>query len=230
MSNNFQCPFCSALVPIIPSTYKTEPVTSRLKLIKIPECHGSVTTYTYDYVDNIEMHFYYCPSCEKITITGKGTGSQFEDRLWSIFPDSLAKKFPDYVPTAIITDYDEACKIVNLSPKASATLSRRCIQGMIRDFWGVSKNSLLDEIKSIENKVDSDTREVLHALRQLGNIGAHPERDINLLVDIEPDEASQLILFIEYLIEEWYVKRHDRKSMLSRITGINSNKQDQRKS
>ena len=31
----------------------------------------------------------------------------------------------------LMDDYEEACAIVNLSPKASATLSRRCLQGMI---------------------------------------------------------------------------------------------------
>ncbi|MCB1884663.1 MAG: DUF4145 domain-containing protein [Geminicoccaceae bacterium] len=29
-----------------------------------------------------------------------------------------------------------------MSPKASATLSRRCLQSMIRDFWTISKDTL----------------------------------------------------------------------------------------
>jgi hypothetical protein len=46
---------------------------------------------------------------------------------------------PDYIPEQIKDDYYEACSILNLSPKASATLARRCLQGMIRDFWGITK-------------------------------------------------------------------------------------------
>src|SRR6266542_6816273 len=53
---------------------------------------------------------------------------------WKLLPKSHAKVFPDYIPTGIIRDYEEACEIVNASPKASATLSRRCLLGIIRDF------------------------------------------------------------------------------------------------
>lgn len=58
------------------------------------------------------------------------------EREWHLIPPSGAKAFPDFVPAAIRADYEEACLIVDLSPKASATLSRRALQGMIRDFWG----------------------------------------------------------------------------------------------
>jgi hypothetical protein len=54
--------------------------------------------------------------------------------MWRLVPDSKAKVFPDYVPEAIRADYTEACRIVALSPKAAATLARRALQGMIRDF------------------------------------------------------------------------------------------------
>src|ERR1700747_1948281 len=40
---------------------------------------------------------------------------------WDLIPGSSALVFPDYIPKAIIDDYKEACAIINLSPKASAT-------------------------------------------------------------------------------------------------------------
>ena len=58
---------------------------------------------------------------------------------WQLIPSSTAKTLPDYIPQQIRNDYQEACSIRNLSPKASATLSRRCLQGMIRDFWEIKK-------------------------------------------------------------------------------------------
>ena len=54
-----------------------------------------------------------------------------------ILPSSRAKPQPEFIPQALREDYEEACKIRNLSPKASATLARRCLQGMIRDFADV---------------------------------------------------------------------------------------------
>jgi hypothetical protein len=75
----------------------------------------------------------------------------------SILPDSKAKPFPDYIPKPILQDYREACRIVDLSPKASASLARRCLQGMIRDFWEIRQRTLKDEIDALEEKIDSLT-------------------------------------------------------------------------
>lgn len=225
MSNNYICPFCSAIVPIVDDTARSYSIYSSLK----NEAITGGPIIGYESIDKIEVFFNFCPSCEKISVKVLGIGSQFVGKRWNLYPDSQAKQLPNYIPASLIEDYEEACKIVDLSPKSSATLSRRCLQGMIRDFWQVKKKSLLDEIKVIEDKVDPETREVLHALRQLGNIGAHPERDINLIVDINPEEAAQLILFIEYLFEEWYIKKHDRQSMLANIKNINKTKQEKRR-
>jgi hypothetical protein len=64
---------------------------------------------------------------------------------------------------------------------------------MIRDFWGVSKNRLVDEVEAIEEKMDPLTWQAIDAVRKIGNIGAHMEADINVIIEVEPREASLLI-------------------------------------
>lgn len=54
------------------------------------------------------------------------------------------------------------------------------------------------------------------------------EKDVNLVVDIEPKEAQQLIKLIELLFEETYIRREDRKKRLQAIKQINEDKQAQR--
>ena len=135
-------------------------------------------------------------------------------------PPAQMKVLPDYVPEAVISDYKEACLIAALSPKASATLARRCLQGMIRDFWAVKPGRLVDEIKAIEERVDADAWEAIEAVRHVGNIGAHMENDINVIVDVEPEEAKLLIGLIESLVDEWYVSRHERKSRFSKLVSL----------
>ena len=88
-----------------------------------------------------------CPneSCRKFTLSlsmfeyAPNTSRQYAIgkclQIWELIPPSTAKVFPDYVPKVIRDDYLEACLIRTLSPKASATLSRRCLQGIISDFW-----------------------------------------------------------------------------------------------
>ena len=141
----------------------------------------------------------------------------------------MYKQFPSYIPKAIRQDYEEACAIVTLSPKASATLSRRCLQGMIRDFWGITKPTLNKEIDELQDKIPADLWSSIDALRQLGNIGAHMEKDTNVIVDIDPDEANSLIQLIELLMKEWYINREERKKLFSNIITTNQTKQSERK-
>ncbi len=152
---------------------------------------------------------------------------------WKLRPYSLAKPQPDYVPAPLREDYYEACKIRDLSPKASATLSRRCLQGMIRDFCGITKSRLVDEIRALEKAIECDaapkgvsaeTIDALHQVRELGNIGAHMEKDINLIVDVDAGEAQAMIELLEMLFEEWYVARHSREERLKNLSFITAEK------
>lgn len=181
------------------------------------------------------------PACREFTISAAlsyakpsfiGQTAEVGETIqaWTLKPQSLAKPLPDYIPQAIRKDYEEACSIASLSPKASATLARRCLQGMIRDFWGVSgKRNLFEEINAIEDKIDSSVWKAIDAVRTIGNIGAHMEKDINIIVEVEKDEADLLIQLIELLLEEWYINRHQREQRLASIEEIGIGKQLERK-
>ena len=106
----------------------------------------------------------------------------------------------------------------------SATLSRRCLQGILRDFWAVKPGRLVDEIAQIEEKIDPVTWSAIDAVRKLGNIGAHMEKDINLIVDVEPAEAGLLIGLVETLVKEWYVSRAEREARMSAVIAAASDK------
>jgi hypothetical protein len=139
---------------------------------------------------------------------------------WFLAPESDAKPYPEYIPQQLRDDYCEACLIRTKSPKASATLSRRCLQGMIRNFWRITKGRLVDEIDELKSKVDAGTWAAIDSLRQIGNIGAHMEKDVNLIIDVDPDEAKLLLSLIETLFEEWYVAKHDRDEKMKAIAKL----------
>jgi hypothetical protein len=163
-----------------------------------------------------------------------GGGVSFTDgdliKEWKLVPESSARVYPKYVPKPIRADYVEACAIRDLSPKASATLSRRCLQGMIRDYWGIKKDRLIDEIKALEDKTDPLTWKAIDAVRSIGNIGAHMEKDIDLIIDVDEDEAQQLIRLIELLIKDWYVTRHEREENLKAVVALKEQKEAAKKS
>ena len=101
---------------------------------------------------------------------------------------------------------------------------------MIRNFWGISKRTLKAEIDALkdEPKLDLLTWQAIDGTRQIGNIGAHMESDINLIVDVEPNEAQLLINLIELLFKDWYVSRHQREQQLTALLGVAAAKEDER--
>ena len=224
---NFQCKYCSHHSTITdPDKYnrwfyidinesELGPVGFKLKAITCPNQH-----------------------CKKLTLLVFLTSAVEKDdkwkskkklKEWQLLPESEAIVLPHYVPVTIQQDYYEACRIRDLSPKASATLARRCLQGMIRDFWGVSEGNLSAAINAIKDKVDPNVYEAIDAVRIVGNIGAHMEKDINMIIDVEPNEAQLLIQLIEDLIKEWYVAMKNREDSLTKISELAILKMDQKK-
>lgn len=216
MANDYSwsCPYCRQV-----ATIQSDNVSSDFHNFDKNNKLGQLGIRTYVTV---------CPNsqCREFTITAALYEANYNQGwravgepiiAWNLKPQSSAKPFPAYIPVPLLQDYEEACLICSLSPKASATLSRRCLQGIVRDFWGISKSRLIDEINELKGKIDSTTWEAIDAVRSLGNIGAHMEKDINLIVDVEPEEANLLIHLIEVLLEEWYIRRHEREEHMLKV-------------
>jgi len=226
---NWTCPYCSRDTTIVESNQ-----LSATTDLSIDNAFGEITRLT--------NNFIVCPNpeCNKVTLFCEMHLTEYDEQwsrrvkteklhTWNLLPDSFAKQFPNYIPKPILEDYFEASKIRDLSPKASATLARRCLQGMLRDYWKVSKGRLLDEINAIEDKVDPIIWQSIDSVRKVGNIGAHMEKDINLIVEVDPEEAKLLLELIEMLLEEWYVQRHEREKKLNGIISLGKEKSEARK-
>lgn len=185
------------------------------------KCRRTTVHLTIGRVSNVGHGPYFLDTAKPILMSGR------------IIPAGAAKEYPDFIPKGLLEDYREACLIKDLSPKASATLVRRCLQGMIRDFCGITKNRLVDEVAELMRLVEADaapkgvsleTVAAIDHVREIGNIGAHMEKDIDLIIPVESDEAGILIELVEMLFEEWYIARHRREERLSQIKGAKEEK------
>jgi len=136
------------------------------------------------------------------------------------FAPRVPVRLSAHVPDVVRADYVEACSIKDLSPKAAATLCRRALQGMIRDFYGVTKPTLHEELNAIKGNCDAQLFAALMGIKSIGNIGAHPEKDINLIIDVEPGEVDALIEALQLLDEEWYVARVQRNAKLAKVHAL----------
>lgn len=219
--SGFLCKSCSQIMSITTSTLKEA-------FISFDFLSGNKTSVISKSNNYFELNIYKCPNCGYESVNIIGHTGQYKGKQKTIFPESNAKLYPSYVPEAIRKDYEEAYAILELSPKASATLSRRCLQGIIRDFYGVTKQSLFKEIEEIKSLVPTDLWNAIDGLRKIGNIGAHMEKDINLIVDIDSNEAEKLIKLIEIMIDSTYIARHKQQELYNDIIAISDEKQSEK--
>lgn len=232
MSDSFswKCPYCNTQTTIVKNSNTSTNV----------HCYDSDSKYG---IIGLTTLFIVCPNpkCKELIISaalheaktpinGYGFYTPKDAKTfleWKLKPQSSAIPQPNYISEQIRNDYEEACSILSLSPKASATLARRCLQGMIRDFWEIRKGTLNDEINELknQNKVDSSTIDSIDAIRKIGNIGAHMEKDVNVIIDIDEGEAEILIKLLEDLFQDWYINRHERDERNKKLQQIAQAKQ-----
>ena len=116
---------------------------------------------------------------------------------------------PSVVPKPLQEDYNEACLVLADSPKASAALSRRCLQNILRDHAKVKHQNLVNEIEEAINSKQLPSHLVndLHAIRAIGNFAAHPTKDTSTgeIVAVEPGEAEWLLDLLEGLFDFYFV-------------------------
>lgn len=227
MKESMKCPYCNEIYPFVLSSQNGNNTLNKIFF----NIHLFQNNEQYFCSEHYQLFLSRCPSCkeETIWIEEYKDGCYNEPRIYQVKPKAVYNSYPDYVPKVIRNDYEEACSILHISPKASATLARRCLQGMIRDFWGISKNRLVDEIDELEGKIPAAQWKAINALRSLGNIGAHMEKDVNCIIDIDEGEAEKLIKLVELLIKQWYIDRHEQEALFGDIVTINEEKQTERK-
>jgi hypothetical protein len=124
------------------------------------------------------------------------------------------------VPPDIRQDYVEACNVLPISAKASAALSRRCLQNMLHAHNYRAKD-LAKEIDLLLNETDPKKalphklRETVDGIRNFGNFSAHPIDDKTTLqvIDVDPHEAEWCLQILEDMFEHFYVGPAMAKAM-----------------
>jgi Domain of unknown function (DUF4145) len=122
------------------------------------------------------------------------------------------------VPAPIAADYNEAAIVLPLSPKASAALSRRCLQAVLRQA-GYNEQDLAKQIDAAPAETDgrkalpTGVHSTLDAIRNFGNFSAHPITDVTTLqvIDVEDHEAEYCLDVLDALFDHYYVRPTEAK-------------------
>ncbi len=175
-----------------------------------PECAGLVVLFKRGYY--------------KVEYTTRYENNYLEDITLEeiIYPKSVNRKVETEVPERYRKDFLEACAVLPISAKASAALSRRILQDILREHFTIKYSSLATEIeKFIALKdVPSYLSQAVDAIRNIGNFAAHPLKDTNTgeIVEVEAGEAEWLLDVLESLFDFAFIQPNrlaERKKSLN---------------
>lgn len=172
----------------------------------------------------------YCRTCCDIVVGATkqpySTSREIGYLLWptTVWPDRAPTDLENQIKTA----YDEARKILELSPQGAAVLARRCLQHVIRAKLGITKRTLFLEIEEAKTRdeLSRPTRDAIDHVREIGAWGAHPiaageplEADeASTIIEVTKEQAEYTMQTLEMLFDDLYVKPTRIASMMKSIS------------
>lgn len=159
----------------------------------------------------------HCPECRRFILhlaQANLHGSEvlsIRQEVRMLYPKGAQRPVPSAdVPQEFRNDYIEACIVIADSPKASAALSRRCLQALLREKAKVKPSNLFDEIQEVlkTGLLPSHISESLDAIRHIGNFAAHPLKSsaTGEIIDVEEGEAEWNLEVLEGLFDYYFVQ------------------------
>ncbi len=194
------CPHCRVAVRLEAPTVaqqaynwilaQSDKETSQLTISRCPNCLRHLVA-----LDHAEVN----------RLTGKPERA-VEHLVW---PRATARPpVPTPVPAHVAEDYTEAAAVLPLSPKASAALSRRCLQAVLRESAGTKSKDLSGQIDEVLASLPSNIASNLDAIRAVGNFAAHPTKCTHTgdIIEVEPGEAEWNLDVLDALFDFYYVR------------------------
>lgn len=140
----------------------------------------------------------------------------------AVYPYRKSVSISPEVPEKYTKDFREALLVLDLSPTASAALSRRILQNILRDEFNIQGRTLADEINAFIALpgIPSYLTGAVDAIRNVGNLAAHPLKNTNTgeVVTVEPGEAEWLINVLDALFDFQFIqpkKLQERRNQLN---------------
>lgn len=171
---------------------------------------------TYDQADSVSEPFLavstaMCPACNRVVVSllryMAGSPAKGTPRL--LYPSVMSRPpLSEHVPPHIAEDYREAALVLADSPKASAALSRRCLQAALREAGKTKEKDLAKQIDEVLATLPPHIAENVDAIRNIGNFAAHPQKSQHTgeVLPVEPHEAEWTLDVLDGLFDFYYVQ------------------------
>lgn len=195
--------------------------------MKCPHCqesfHSNPHTDVVGYDESVLCKLFTetCPACKQIIIEAVKY-NRLSDNYGNVKLGSEVAKFfihpkgatrpnpSNHVPQELAKYYIEAALVLSDSAMASAALSRRCLQHLIRDTVGITDKDLAPAIDKLlaQNVLPSHLSEAIDAIRNIGNFAAHPMKSTSTgqILEVEYGEAEWNLDVLDGLFDFYFVQ------------------------
>ena len=192
--------------------------------MRCPKCAGllepnpQIQRQIHDKVGPWKIYSGTCAPCNDTLIFLTAEASEREAPHLEIHESLKELSRPPLVPEVIESyarDYDEACFVLTDSPRASAALSRNCLQKLLREKAEIIAGDLSSEVARVvaQKTLPPEFISKLENLADVTNLKANPLKNTHpgLLLDVEPGEAEYLLDVLESLLNYYFVKSSEVK-------------------
>lgn len=202
------CPYCHI-------GFVKESETARESTVQ-----SSINSY-----DGYTVRLIFCPQCKRLVIVleegvykvfldgGFGEEEYISDiKKESVIypPSSIRYQIAEEVPAQYHKDFREANMLLDISPNASAALSRRCLQSILHHELKIKKYNLDQEIKEYLDTVKPPAQiaELIDVIRQIGNMSAHAWKNqiTGEIIGVDPAEAELSLSVLYYMFDYHFVQ------------------------
>lgn len=166
-----------------------------------------------------ELVYGFCPECNEFVVMLRIGEYRWIDDAGElvhvqqeqvIFPKFSARTTTPEIPTEYRDAFNEANAVLQVSPKASAALSRRLLQRILREEYRITRRDLAKEIEDFIQlpNLPTEIANAVDAVRNVGNFAAHPLKyqSTGEIVDVEIGEAEWLLDVLEALFDFTFVQ------------------------
>ena len=156
-----------------------------------------------------------CPACNQLifklnraAIKPSADNIVFSENI--LYPKATTRPVPPEVEEQFANDFREACLVIGDSEKASAALSRRCLQNLLREKAETKAKDLAVQIQEVldSDKLPSHLANAIDGVRVIGNFAAHSIKSQHTgdVIEVETGEAEWLLETLEGLFDFYFVQ------------------------
>jgi len=208
--------------------------------IKCPHCFVTIfgiwtflhTNYPIS-ANDLEYTFLHmvCPACNESIV--KMDWKTDTDRLNFLEPldenigwryvipiNSIRFKLNNEIPLKYQKMFREASCILEDSPAASAAISRKCLQELLKDYEKTSSDTLHFQIEEVLKKthLDPSLSNLLYLLKNTGNAGAHLKLKITgQILEVDKKDAESSLKIVFQLFNFYIIDVKEREKMFEEL-------------